>query len=50
MVDGLLINEGDDAPEGGIAVEQADTMMHTIADKVRVARAALDLAQRIGRA
>lgn len=50
VVDGLLINEGDDAPEGGIAVEQADTMMHTIADKVRVARAALDLAQRIGRA
>lgn len=50
VVDGLLINEGDDAPEGAIAVEQADTMMHTIADKVRVARAALDLAQRIGRA
>jgi len=48
-IGGLLIHEGDDAPPNAIAVDCADTMMRTLADKERVARAALRLAKRIGR-
>lgn len=43
LIDGLLIDAGDEAPEG-VAVARTDTMMRDDADKVRVARAALDLA------
>lgn len=47
IIDGLLIHDGDDAPEG-LAVAATDTMMNTLEDRVRVARAALDLARAIG--
>jgi LPPG:FO 2-phospho-L-lactate transferase len=43
MLDGLLIHEGDDAPD--IAVAQTDTLMQTLDDRARVARAALDLVE-----
>lgn len=49
LLDGLLVHEGDDVPESGIAVAHTDTMMSTLADKERVARAAIGLAERIGR-
>jgi LPPG:FO 2-phospho-L-lactate transferase len=47
LLDGLLINRGDDAPV--IAQAEADTLMHTIEDRARVARAALDLAETLRR-
>ncbi len=47
LIDGLLVHEGDDAPDAGIAIDQTDTLMRTIDDRVRVARAALALAVRI---
>lgn len=43
LIDGLLIHEGDDAPPG-IASAQTNTLMSTLEDRTRVARAALDLA------
>lgn len=49
LLDGVLVHEGDDVPESGIAVARTDTMMSTLEDKERVARAALGLAERIGR-
>ena len=48
-INGLLIHEGDDAPSSAIVIDQADTMMRELSDKVRVAQAALRLARRIGR-
>ena len=45
-LDGLVIDEGDDAPEG-LAIVRTDTLMRTDADKARVAQVALDLAARI---
>ena len=47
ILDGLLIHSDDDAPEG-IAVAAADIVMNTLGDRMRVARAALDLARAIG--
>ena len=49
LIDGLLVHRGDDVPKGAMAVDCADTMMRTIDDKERVARAAFGLAERIGR-
>lgn len=43
LIDGLLVHEGDDAPEG-IVIARADTLMKTLDDRIRVARAALALA------
>lgn len=43
LIDGLLIHEGDDAPIG-VASAHTNTLMSTLEDRVRVARAALDLA------
>jgi LPPG:FO 2-phospho-L-lactate transferase len=43
MLDGLLIHEGDDVP--CIATAQTDTLMQSLDDRARVARAALDLAE-----
>ena len=43
FIDGLVINQGDDAPDG-IAIAQTSTLMHDDDDKARVAQAALDLA------
>jgi LPPG:FO 2-phospho-L-lactate transferase len=43
LLDGLLIHEGDDVPR--IVTAQTDTLMQTLEDRARVARAALDLAE-----
>lgn len=43
FIDGLVINQGDDAPDG-IAIAQTATLMRDDDDKARVAQAALDLA------
>lgn len=48
LIDGLLVDTDDSAPEG-IAVGRADIMMHSLEDKARVARAALDLALTLSR-
>lgn len=50
VINGLLIHDEDGAHVSGIAVHRTDTLMHTSTDKERVARAAISLAQRIGRA
>jgi LPPG:FO 2-phospho-L-lactate transferase len=47
IIDGLIIDGGDDAPDG-IAVARTDTLMTSLADRARVARVALDLAHDIG--
>ena len=47
ILDGLLINIGDDAPR--IAHAEADILMLTFEDRARVARAALSLAQTLRR-
>lgn len=44
VIDGLLIDERDPAGDPGIASARADTLMRTVEDRVRVARAALALA------
>ncbi|WP_062344132.1 2-phospho-L-lactate transferase [Novosphingobium sp. CCH12-A3] len=46
FIDGLVIDQGDDAPDG-VAVARTATLMHNDVDKVRVAQAALDLAASI---
>jgi len=48
IIDGLLVDERDGAE--GLAVEHhvTDTLMHSLADRARVAREALALAERIG--
>ncbi len=45
LLEGLLINEGDDQPD--IAFAASDTLMISLDDRARVARAALDLAGRL---
>ncbi len=47
VIDGLLIDERDDAAELTIAHDVTDTLMKTLEDRERVARAALALAERI---
>ncbi|MDB5686088.1 MAG: 2-phospho-L-lactate transferase [Rhizorhabdus sp.] len=49
IIDGLVVDGGDDAPEGGVEVARTDTLMTTLEDRIRVARVALDLARSIGR-
>jgi LPPG:FO 2-phospho-L-lactate transferase len=44
LLDGLLIHDGDDSPEG-VAIARTDTLMHEPADRERVARAVLALAE-----
>lgn len=44
LIDGLLIHEGDDVPSSVVSA-QTNTLMSTLEDRTRVARAALDLAQ-----
>ncbi len=44
LLDGLVIHESDDAPEG-LAIARTNTLMQTPQDKLRVAQAALDLAR-----
>jgi LPPG:FO 2-phospho-L-lactate transferase len=49
LIDGLLLDERDVLPDLPIAMAQADTLMHDLADKQRVARACLALADRLRR-
>lgn len=50
VIDGLLVDERDgDGAIVGIAYASADTLMVSLDDRVRVARAALELADRIAR-
>lgn len=44
VIDGLLIDERDPPGDPGIAHARADTLMHDLDDRIRVARAALALA------
>ncbi len=48
LLDGLLINTGDDAPE--ITHADVDTLMHSLEDRARVAAAALRLAKSLPQA
>jgi LPPG:FO 2-phospho-L-lactate transferase len=47
VIDGLVIDERDAADELAIAHASTDTLMLTLADRARVAKAALDLAERL---
>lgn len=47
MIDGLLIDERDPPGDPGVAHARADTLMHSLADRERVAKAALALADRL---
>ena len=47
VIDGLLIDERDDASDISIPHDVCDTLMKTLEDRERVARAALMLADRI---
>ena len=49
FIDGLLIHAGDNPAGLNLAVRQADILMTTLADKIRVAEAALALAGLIAR-
>ena len=49
ILDGLVVDERDAPGEIGVAFAVADTLMHSLEDRVRVARAALDLVQQVGR-
>jgi len=48
-LDGILVDERDPEPALSIPCGRADTLMNDLPDRIRVARAALDLARRIGR-
>ncbi|MEJ7925426.1 2-phospho-L-lactate transferase [Sphingobium sp. AN641] len=45
VIDGLLIDSGDDCGVAGLAIGRCPTLMSSLDDKVRVARAALALAE-----
>ncbi len=47
IIDGILIDQRDPPADPGIAHAVADTLMNTLDDRARVARAALDLALRL---
>lgn len=49
VIDGLLVDERDPPGDPGIASARADTLMTTLDDRVRVARAALALADQLRR-
>jgi LPPG:FO 2-phospho-L-lactate transferase len=48
VIGGLLVDERDEASGPGVATATADTLMVTLADRARVASAALALAARLG--
>ena len=48
VLDGLLIDESDSAPEGDLPIAASRTLMKSDEDRFRVAEAALALAQRVG--
>lgn len=47
LIDGLLVDERDPPGDPGIASARADTLMTGLDDRIRVARAALELADRL---
>lgn len=47
LIDGLLVDERDPPADLPIATERCDTLMHSLDDRIRVARAALALAERL---
>lgn len=47
LVDAMLVDERDAVLELGVPFDICDTLMHTLADRARVARAALALADRL---
>lgn len=49
VIDGLLIDERDPPMQLPIASARADTLMHTLDDRIKVARAALDFAETLRR-
>lgn len=49
IIDGMLVDERDPAPDLAIKHASADTLMATLADRARVALAALELADFFGR-
>jgi LPPG:FO 2-phospho-L-lactate transferase len=49
IIDGMLVDERDPKPDLSIAMSAADTLMQTLADRERVARVALALADRIAK-
>jgi LPPG:FO 2-phospho-L-lactate transferase len=49
IIDAMLVDERDPAPGLAIAHASADTLMMTLADRARVAQAALELAHRLAR-
>jgi LPPG:FO 2-phospho-L-lactate transferase len=49
IIDGMLVDERDPKPDLSIAMSSADTLMQTLADRERVASAALALADRIAK-
>lgn len=49
IIDGMLVDERDEAGDIGIETGVADTLMITLADRIRVAEAVLALAQRLRR-
>lgn len=49
LIDGMLVDERDGTDDIGVATSSADTLMITLADRIRVAEAALALAARLRR-
>ncbi|MDO7843159.1 2-phospho-L-lactate transferase [Sphingomonas immobilis] len=49
VIDGLVVHAGDPAPADGLLILETDTMMTTLEDRIRVARATLALAESAGR-
>jgi LPPG:FO 2-phospho-L-lactate transferase len=49
VLNGLLLDERDPPADPGVTFATADTLMHTLEDRIRVARAALVLAEQISK-
>jgi len=49
LIDGLLVDERDPPAELAVAETRCDTLMQSLDDRIRVARAALALAERLAR-
>jgi len=49
LVDAIVLDDADDPAGIAVPTARTDTMMRTLDDRIRVARAAIDLAARVGR-
>jgi LPPG:FO 2-phospho-L-lactate transferase len=49
LIDGMLVDERDEGGDIGVETSSADTLMITLADRIRVAEAVLALADRLRR-